>query len=101
MPKTYRLRFMPFKGLDLNTVKIRMDEGAAQISRNFDYGAPPGTRIRAGYSRLLDGITSNAVESAGQPSMLFAFERDDDVTRLIIAHSGSMDQYQPGGTEWT
>lgn len=101
MVRSIRIRFRPFTGLDLNTAKIRMAEGAAQTSNNFDYEKPPGTRLRPGYARLLALDGSTVVKSSSAPSRLFAFERDDDVTKLVLAYGGSMSEFEPGDTEWT
>ena len=95
------IRFTTLRGLVLSTAKIRMEAGEAQRSENFDYEKPPGTRIRAGYARLLalDGTT--VVKATTEPSYIFAFERSDDTTKLVISHGGSMEEFTPGTTEWT
>lgn len=98
-PSGHTIRSRPFFGLDLKAAKIRMDDGAAQVSRNFDFERPPSARLRAGYARLLDTGT-NVVKSTSGPSRLFAFERDDDEVRVVIAHGISLEQQEPGDTEW-
>lgn len=88
-----------FVGLDLNTAKISMAPGAAQVSENFDYDAQPGARVRAGYARLLDP-SSNVVNVATAPSRVFAFERNDNGIKLVVAHGVSVEQFDTGDTEW-
>ena len=85
----------------MDVAKIHMEEGAAQISNNFDYEKPPGARLRAGYSRLLGADGTTVMKADNAPSSIFVFERDDDESRLLIAYSGSLDSHDPGDPEWT
>ena len=99
--KYARVRFRPFSGLDLSTAKIRMEEGAAQASENFDYEKPPGARVRAGYARLRAFGSSLGIQASAQPSHMVAFERDDDAVRIVIADTSKLTEAQPGTPEWT
>ena len=90
---------LSFTGLDLSTAKIRMGPGAAQDSQNFDYDAAPGTRVRAGYARLLDPA-STAMTVSSSPSRVFAFERNDNAVKVVVAHGVSFEQFDAGDTEW-
>ena len=96
----YEVKGTPlFVGLDLTTARIRMSPGAAQVCKNMDLERHPGIRVRAGYARLLDAASA-AVSVAAAPSRIFVFERDDDNTRLLMAHGGTLEAVAGGASEW-
>lgn len=47
-----RLRVSRYTGLDMNTAKIHMDEGAGRYTSNFDFRRIGAARIRPGYARV-------------------------------------------------
>lgn len=86
-----------FTGLDITSAKIHMDAGAAQRAENFDFDAH--AEVRAGYARLLD--PDGATMKVGTaPSRVFAFERNDNGVKLVVAHGVSFEAFDTGDTEW-
>jgi len=47
-----RLRVTRYSGLDLNTAKVHMDEGAGRVTENFDFRRIGSARLRPGFARL-------------------------------------------------
>jgi hypothetical protein len=41
------------------------------------------------------------IEVSGEPSRIFAFERDDDQSKIMVAYATAMDAFDVGGPEWT
>ena len=63
----------------------------------FDLGlaGAPGCRL------YISNEIIAVVKTTTKPSRIFAFERSDDTTKLVISHAGSMEEFTPGATEWT
>lgn len=92
-------RSKPFKGIDLSTAKLRMDAGSAQTSLNMDYDRQPGTSVRPGRAKLLDGAGAVVLMSEA-PTRLLAFARADDDVMLVLALDTGVNQVTAGAASW-
>ena len=89
-----------FRGLDMLTMRTRMDPGASRHEENGDVQRKGTWRVRSGYARLLSA-SSAVVKVAVRPSRVFVFGRDDGEVALVVARGGGCESFLAGSAEWT
>lgn len=97
-----------FRGLQLSAAKIHLDPGELQIAENLSVERMPGTRVRAGYARMLDAAGSSINVAPYVASRLFSFERTDNVPFLVVGVThyptgaiSYVEAFELGDPEWT
>ena len=68
----------------------------------FGNGEILGVRPRLDQFRAgTASIQNDVVKSDQQPTHIYAFERDDEQSKLLVARGGGMDEFDAGTSEWT
>jgi hypothetical protein len=106
--KRVREMMTRFRGLQLSAAKIHMDPGELQVAENLSVERIPGTRVRAGYARMLDEAGGTINVAPYVASRLFSFERTDNVAHLVVGVThyptdsiSFVEAFELGDPEWT